>query len=121
MAFNPPLRDWRGKTVWLVGASSGIGEACANLLYEQGATVFVSARNSLVLNPGVIDVCVLEPETGWTVENMNERVAALHQRFEAFALFGPRTLAEMRSSMRGLGVSLSERDVQWLDLRTETR
>ncbi len=50
MAFNPPLRDWRGKTVWLVGASSGIGEACANLLYEQGATVFVSARNSLVLN-----------------------------------------------------------------------
>ena len=45
----------------------------------------------------------------------------LHQRFETYALFGPRTLAEMRSSMRGLGVSLSERDVQWLDLRTETR
>lgn len=50
MPFNPPLRDWQDKTVWVVGASSGIGEACANLLYERGATVFVSARNSLVLN-----------------------------------------------------------------------
>lgn len=50
MALNPPLQDWAGKTVWIVGASSGIGEACATLLYEQGATVFVSARNSLVLN-----------------------------------------------------------------------
>lgn len=50
MAFNPPLQNWSGKTVWIVGASSGIGEACAKLLYAQGATVFVSARNSLVLN-----------------------------------------------------------------------
>jgi NAD(P)-dependent dehydrogenase (short-subunit alcohol dehydrogenase family) len=50
MALNPPLRDWTGKTVWIVGASSGIGEACATLLHELGATVFVSARNSLVLN-----------------------------------------------------------------------
>lgn len=49
MTLNPPLRDWAGKTVWLVGASSGIGEACASLLYEQGATVFVSARNALAL------------------------------------------------------------------------
>jgi len=32
MPMNPPLRDWSGKNVWLVGASSGIGEACASLL-----------------------------------------------------------------------------------------
>lgn len=44
MALNPPLRDWSGKNVWLVGASSGIGEACASLLHERGAHVFVSAR-----------------------------------------------------------------------------
>lgn len=44
MALNPPLRDWTGKNVWLVGASSGIGEACASLLHERGANVFVSAR-----------------------------------------------------------------------------
>ncbi|MDH4449311.1 MAG: SDR family NAD(P)-dependent oxidoreductase [Rhodoferax sp.] len=47
--LNPPLRDWRGKSVWLVGASSGIGEATASALHALGATVTVSARNSAAL------------------------------------------------------------------------
>jgi NAD(P)-dependent dehydrogenase (short-subunit alcohol dehydrogenase family) len=46
MPLNPPLRDWNGKNVWLVGASTGIGEACAHLLHERGATVFISARQA---------------------------------------------------------------------------
>ena len=46
MSFNPPLADWRGKTVWLVGASSGIGQATAHALHAAGANVFVSARNA---------------------------------------------------------------------------
>ena len=25
--LNPPLRDWQGQTVWIVGASTGIGRA----------------------------------------------------------------------------------------------
>ena len=45
MPLNPPLTDWRGKSVWLVGASSGIGAAAAHALHSQGAKVFVSARN----------------------------------------------------------------------------
>ena len=49
MSFNPPLADWRGKTVWLLGASSGIGQATAHALHAQGATVFVSARNAQAL------------------------------------------------------------------------
>lgn len=53
MACNPPLRDWAGKTVWLVGASSGIGAACAELLYAQGATVHVSARQAAALHDWV--------------------------------------------------------------------
>ena len=40
-------------------------------------------RGSLVLNPGVVDVCVLEPETDWEVDRMGERIAALHAKFEA--------------------------------------
>lgn len=43
-ALNLPLTDWRGKTVWLVGASSGIGEATAHALHGLGARVVVSAR-----------------------------------------------------------------------------
>lgn len=50
MAFNLPITDWRGKTVWLVGASSGIGQATAHALYAQGANVFVSARNADALS-----------------------------------------------------------------------
>jgi NAD(P)-dependent dehydrogenase (short-subunit alcohol dehydrogenase family) len=41
---NPPLTDWKGRVVWIVGASSGIGEATAAALQSRGATTIVSAR-----------------------------------------------------------------------------
>jgi short-subunit dehydrogenase len=50
MRFNPALTDWHGKTVWLVGASSGIGRATAHALHAAGAKVFVSARNRQALD-----------------------------------------------------------------------
>ena len=53
MAFLPPLNprmnDWHGKTVWLVGASSGIGAASAHALHALGARVVVSARQTALL------------------------------------------------------------------------
>lgn len=42
--LNPPLRDWQGRRVWVVGASSGIGQALAHALHAAGAQVTVSAR-----------------------------------------------------------------------------
>jgi len=48
--LNPPLRQWRGKTVWLVGASSGIGHATAHALHGLGAKVVVSARQTALLD-----------------------------------------------------------------------
>lgn len=50
MPYNLPLRDWHGKTVWLVGASSGIGLATAHALHAAGAKVVVSARNGAALH-----------------------------------------------------------------------
>jgi NAD(P)-dependent dehydrogenase (short-subunit alcohol dehydrogenase family) len=58
MALNPRMQDWRGKCVWLVGASTGIGRATAHALHALGALVVVSARDSAALkeftdaNPG---------------------------------------------------------------------
>lgn len=49
MAHNPQITDWRGQTVWLVGASSGIGLATAQALHRAGAQVVVSARQQDLL------------------------------------------------------------------------
>ena len=42
--LNPPMNDWSGKTVWMIGASTGIGRATASALHARGAHVVVSAR-----------------------------------------------------------------------------
>ena len=47
--LNPPMVDWSDKTVWIVGASSGIGEATAAALHARGARVVVSARKAQAL------------------------------------------------------------------------
>ena len=49
MSLNPRMVDWQGRRVWLVGASSGIGQAVASALHAQGAHVVVSARNAAAL------------------------------------------------------------------------
>ena len=41
----------------------------------------------------------------------------LGQPFPTFPLFGPRSIAETRSSMQGLGVELTDDQAAWLDLK----
>lgn len=47
--LNPPLADWHGKSVWIIGASTGIGRATASALHRAGARVTVSARKAASL------------------------------------------------------------------------
>lgn len=47
--LNTPITDWQGRSVWLIGASSGIGLATAKALHAAGAHVVVSARNAELL------------------------------------------------------------------------
>jgi NAD(P)-dependent dehydrogenase (short-subunit alcohol dehydrogenase family) len=47
--MNTPITDWQGRSVWLIGASSGIGLATAKALHAAGARVVVSARHAELL------------------------------------------------------------------------
>ena len=49
MPLNPKIENWQDRTVWLVGASTGIGRATAQALHAQGARVVVSARSAPAL------------------------------------------------------------------------
>ncbi|MBC7649124.1 MAG: SDR family NAD(P)-dependent oxidoreductase [Vitreoscilla sp.] len=81
MPFNLPINDWYGKTVWLVGASSGIGRATAHALHTQGAKVIVSARSQQALDtfaaehPGAI-VLTMDASDAASVEATAQTVLA---------------------------------------------
>jgi len=42
--MNPRIASWRGQRIWVIGASTGIGEATARALLAAGARVMLSAR-----------------------------------------------------------------------------
>ena len=42
--LNPPIRQWTGYRIWIIGASSGIGAAVAKQLADKGARLAISGR-----------------------------------------------------------------------------
>ncbi len=59
--MNPKITDWRGKRVWLVGASAGIGAALARNLANRGAHLALSARSGGKLKALAIPDALLLP------------------------------------------------------------
>ncbi len=55
MSLNPRITEWKGRTVWVIGASSGIGRALAAQLHVLGAQVVVSARKRASLEAFVLE------------------------------------------------------------------
>lgn len=79
------MEKWRGKVVWITGASSGIGEALAKAFWKKGANLVLSARRASELErvcqelghaPGqsvmslVIDVAETQQAAGWVRQVM---------------------------------------------------
>ena len=71
--MNPPIRDWRGLRVWLIGASSGIGEATASALHARGAQVLLSARKAEALQAFV---AAHEGAQAWPLDVTDEKAVA---------------------------------------------
>lgn len=66
--LNSPMIHWQGRRVWLVGASTGIGLACAQALRAAGAQVVVSARNA----QGVQDWAAQDTGVQWRMLDVSQ-------------------------------------------------
>lgn len=91
MALNPKIQDWRGRVVWIVGASSGIGLATASELHRLGATVLVSARRAEALQDFVAGhplaaAYPLDAADAGALRDALARIVARHGRLD-FALY----------------------------------
>lgn len=88
MPLSKPLDNFSGKNVWIIGASSGIGEACAYLIAQMGGNLILSARRGEALQD--IQARILEtPGNTSTVELIpvdvsdTESVATAFQQFQS--------------------------------------
>jgi NAD(P)-dependent dehydrogenase (short-subunit alcohol dehydrogenase family) len=81
-AMNPPITQWAGRSVWLIGASSGIGLATAEAVHAAGARVVVSARQGALLaqfvqaHPGA-HAFALDVTDAQAMRQVTEQVQAL--------------------------------------------
>ena len=118
MSLNPPIRDWPGRVVWLVGASSGIGRATAQRLHAAGAHVVVSARNAEALDafvaqhPGSLALAldVGEPDA---LREAAARIVAAHGRID-LAMYCAGHYRPMRATAFDLADALLHQRVNYV-------
>ncbi|MCE2679527.1 MAG: SDR family NAD(P)-dependent oxidoreductase [Burkholderiales bacterium] len=84
MPLNTPIKDWSNKRVWIIGASTGIGEALAKQLSHAGARLFISARSKdkLELLAGALNATRALPF------DMTHEAAVAHAAETVFAEWG---------------------------------
>jgi NAD(P)-dependent dehydrogenase (short-subunit alcohol dehydrogenase family) len=110
MSLNPRISDWSGRTVWLVGASTGIGRATASALHMAGAHVVVSARSHEALDtfatehPGSLAIA-LDATDRQAMHAAAAQIVAAHGGID-LAMYCAGTYAAMRASAFDLEVAL---------------
>ncbi|MEK8026311.1 SDR family NAD(P)-dependent oxidoreductase [Pseudaquabacterium rugosum] len=117
MALNAPLRDWSGRTVWLIGASTGIGRATALRLHAAGARVCVSARNPTTLQtlaeaaPG-LQILPLDVTDAAAVQAATRTLLARHGAID-FALYCAGHYRAMRATAFDLAEAQRHVDINY--------
>jgi NAD(P)-dependent dehydrogenase (short-subunit alcohol dehydrogenase family) len=114
MALNPRISSWTGKTVWLVGASTGIGRATASALHAAGARVVVSARNREALDSFVAGhagslAIALDATDRDAMQSAAQKISQQHGGID-LALYCAGTYAALRATAFDLAVA--QRHVQ---------
>lgn len=111
--LNPPFADYRGRRVWVIGASYGIGAAIARDLLGRGARVALSARKRDLLQAvaGGHGEALLAPLDVTDVASVHAAARILEQAWGGFdlALVVAGTHVEMRAC---LGTSVDGREGQ---------
>ena len=110
MSLNPRIDSWAGRTVWLVGASTGIGRATAARLHGLGARVIVSARSRDALDSFVAehprsDAIALDATDRDAMHDAAARIVSVHGRID-LAMYCAGTYAAMRATDFDLDVAL---------------
>ena len=102
MALNPRINSWAGRTVWLVGASTGIGRATASRLHGLGARVVVSARSREALDAFVAehprsDALALDATDRAAMRDAAAHIVRVHGRID-LAMYCAGTYSAMRAT-----------------------
>jgi NAD(P)-dependent dehydrogenase (short-subunit alcohol dehydrogenase family) len=111
MALNPCITSWAGKTVWLVGASTGIGRATAHALHAAGARVVVSARGRDALDAFVAehgsraDAIALDATDREAMRDAAARIVNVHGGID-LAMYCAGTYTAMRATSFDLDIAL---------------
>lgn len=117
MPLNPKIASWTGRTVWLVGASTGIGRATAERLHARGARVIVSARSAAPLeafvaqHPGAESI-VLDATDRVALREAAAHIVRVHGRID-LACYCAGTYAAMRAERFDLDVALRHVEVNY--------
>jgi len=118
MPLNPRIADWTGRTVWLIGASTGIGRATAERLHARGARVIVSARSAAPLqafvdaHPGS-EALALDATDRDALHAATQGIVARHGRID-LAVYCAGTYAPMRATEFSLEVALQHQQVNYV-------